>query len=304
MFRFMRHTADNGDVTGDPHMSGLRGQHTEWSGKKRWLVQSDQERRQPTAHKRPRDCAPSRGISRQAACDRVVRCIGRTLARDPYTVETAGCLDGIAPWLADGALRVTSDGSEDIDLTHPRDNKIIHSGGMVLSATNLPAECTKFGGDKIWAETFTNMQAAHRVLDVDESFEEWVLDSNTLAAPEWCAKYISECGLEQVQSTFVTFKIQTSAVTLRLNEGTNYQGGGDTDWDGRLLPDIEFWQMDVGLVNLHLGDALTGILGEMSRPVLNENGVEIMEGPRVIRGNVEDYRLAGPLDRSFAQPSS
>lgn len=62
--------------------------------------------------------------------------------------------------------------------------------------------------------------------------------------------------------------------------------------------------MDVGLANLRIGDALTGILGETSRPVLDEDGVEIMEGARVIRGAVEDYRLSGPLDQTFILPSA
>ena len=88
---------------------------------------------------------------------------------------------------------------------------------------------------------------------------------------------------------------------MRLNVGTNAQGGGDLDWDGRVLPDLEFWQMDVGLHGLSLeNESLSGILGETVRPVLDEDGREVMEGYNAFRGTVEDYRVSGPLGTDFA----
>ena len=93
----------------------------------------------------------------------------------------------------------------------------------------------------------------------------------------------------------------TPAVTVRLNVGTNYQGGGEVDWDGHVLPDLEFWQMDVGLHGLSLdNESLSGILGETARPVLDEDGHEVMEGYDAFRGTVEDYRVSGPLGTDFA----
>ena len=292
-------------------MAGLRGQHTEWSGVDgAWysLIADDQDDSQVRINVRLTAPLPSEFPDRQLVTGLAVISDGHSLVvevKDPYSVATAGCLDETTPCLADGALRVTSDGSEDTDLLHPMDGAVIQSGAMVLSASNLPIECTKFGGDKIWAEIFAEMQAtSQRHLEDTQNFGDWVIRSKSLAAPEWCAKFIAERGLAEVQSKFATFKIQTSSVTVRLNVGVNYQGGGETDWDGRVLPDLEFWQMDVGLANLHIGDALTGILGETSRPILDEEGVEIMEGPSVIRGAVEDYRLSGPLDLKSISVSS
>ena len=293
-------------------MAGLRGQHTEWSGVDgAWysLIEDDEDEIQLSINVRLTAPLAAEFPDRQLVTGLAVISDGHSLVievKDPYSVATVGCLGVTTPCLADGALRVTSDGSEDIDLLHPMNGAVIHPGAMVLSASNLPTECTKFGGDKIWAEQFAEMQAtSHRNLeDDDQSFEDWVVRSRSLAAPEWCAKFVAEHGLAQVQSKFATFKIQTTSVTVRLNVGVNYQGGGETDWDGRVLPDLEFWQMDVGLENLLIGETLTGILGETSRPILDEDGVEIMEGPGVIRGAVEDYRLSNPLDQaSVSVPS-
>ena len=64
----------------------------------------------------------------------------------------------------------------------------------------------------------------------------------------------------------------TSSVTVGLNVGTNFQGNGGVDWDGRVLPDLEFWQMDVGLDGLSLdNDSLIGILGETARPNVDKD---------------------------------
>ena len=79
------------------------------------------------------------------------------------------------------------------------------------------------------------------------------------------------------------------------------QGNGDLDWDGRVLPDLEFWQMDVGLDGLSLeNESLSGLLGETARPVLDTNGDPVMKGPESFRGTVEDYRMSGPLGTDFA----
>lgn len=79
------------------------------------------------------------------------------------------------------------------------------------------------------------------------------------------------------------------------------QGGGELDWDGRVLPDLEFWQMDVGMDGVDIDNlSLSGILGETARPVLDEAGREVMEGFEAFRGTVDDYRVSGPLGTHFA----
>lgn len=122
-----------------------------------------------------------------------------------------------------------------------------------------------------------------------------------MAAPDWCTRYINQHDLADVQSIHAVFKIVTSAVTVRLNVGFNHQGGGELDWDGHVLRDLEFWQMDVGLHGLSLeNESLSGTLGETARPVLDKNGDEVMEGAEAFRGTVEDYRVSGPLGTDFA----
>lgn len=41
--------------------------------------------------------------------------------------------------------------------------------------------------------------------------------------------------------------------------------------------------------------AVTGILGETMRPVLDSSGQPIMSGDDALRGEVEDYRVSSPL---------
>ena len=148
---------------------------------------------------------------------------------------------------------------------------------------------------------YDEMLQGSRELSPEEIFEHWILRFDDMAAPTWCAQYIDNHDLADLQSIHAVFKIQTPTVTVRLNVGTNYQGGGDLDWDGRVLPDLEFWQMDVGLHGLSLeNESLSGILGETARPVLDENGREVMEGYEAFRGAVDDYRVSGPLGTQFA----
>ena len=104
----------------------------------------------------------------------------------------------------------------------------------------------------------------------------------------------------QVQSNHAIFQIVTPPVTVRLNVGTSFQGNGELDWDGRVLPDLEFWQIDVGLHGLSIeSETLSGILGETARPVLDKDGHAVMKGDEAFRGTVEDYRVSGSLGTKF-----
>lgn len=133
------------------------------------------------------------------------------------------------------------------------------------------------------------------------SFEDRVMTFDHVAAPEWCMKYIKEHGLVDVQSTYSLFRVSTPTAVVQLHVGVDHQGGDQLDWDGRALPDLDFWQMDAGVHGLSLdSETLTGILGETARPVLDEDGHEIMEGYNAMRGTVEDYRVSSALGTEFA----
>ena len=220
--------------------------------------------------------------------------------QNPYDVKTNDCPSGITPCLSNGGLRAIVDGEEvDGFLRFARDEYV--SDGIAVSASNLPVECQPFGGDRIWARIHDEMLQGKRVLSLGERFEDWILRFDHMAAPDWCREYIAKHGLDHVQSNHAVFKIVTPSATVRLNVGTNYQGNGELDWDGRVLPDMEFWQMDVGLDGLSLeSQSLSGILGETARPVLGEDGLPIMEGYEAFRGTVQDYRVSSSLGTHFA----
>lgn len=222
---------------------------------------------------------------------------------DPYTVATNGCPEGVSPCLADGGLRVVANGVENKENLRSTSTTIKdptdESDGIVLSASNLPIECRQFGGDKIWATMYEQMLRGKRVL-LSETFEQWVLRFEHMAAPDWCAKFVTKQRLTDVQSNHAIFRIETPSVSLRVNVGTNYQGGdGETDWDGAVLPDLQFWQMDVGFEGLNLAGSLSGILGETADPVVDDEGRDIMEGIEAVRGAVEDYKVSGALGTHF-----
>lgn len=220
---------------------------------------------------------------------------------NPYDVTTPGCSDSTSLCLVDGGLRALVDEQEvGEEVLQPSRNAPI-AGGIEISASNLPVECRKFGGDRIWARMYEEMLQGRRRL-ADESFEDWVLRQKEMAAPDWCAKYVSERGLDHVRSKHAVFRISTdSSVVIRLNAGINQQGGGEVDWDGTFLPDLDFWQMDVGFEGLSIDhpETLSGILGETARAVLDDDGHEVMEGDEVFPGTIEDYRVEGALGKDF-----
>ena len=115
-----------------------------------------------------------------------------------------------------------------------RDDRVFD--GLTLFTSTLPAGCRQFGGDKIWACMYDEMLQGSRQLTPAENFEKSIPRVDDMVAPDWSAKYIKQHDLADLQSTHSTFEIETSTVTVRLNVGTNSQGGGNLDWDGRVLP--------------------------------------------------------------------
>ena len=247
--------------------------------------------------------------------------------QDPYTIDTEqdcsvtnGDGDGkTRPCLASGALRVLVDDQEDgTALGAPTAGVTLPDGHTVVSATNLPAECQPFGGDRVWAEDFENVTSAARrrrslrggvnvevaaATGDDIALEEWVLRSGTLAAPEWCAKFLEEegvNGLLKVTSSHAVFRIDGPAVTLRVNVGTNHQEYQVLP-DGRSVPQLDFWQVNVGVEAGAFTPEIAGMLGETSRVIVGDNGEPVMRGLRVLEGAVESYRVSGPLGVDFEQ---
>ena len=284
-------------------MQGLRGQRINWSGVDGgwYCLVKDTD---ADFHVNVRLTAPDRDEfpDRQLVTGLSLISDGNSLAievKDPYTTVTSGCPNGQSICLANGGLRAVANGQYANQLLVPTRDAYVNDG-IDISASNLPVECRQFGGDKLWARMYAEMLDGGRDLSA-ATFEEWVLSFDQMAAPDWCAKYVAENGLAEVQSIHAIFKLMTPTVDLRLNVGFGYQEGGEINWDGRVLPYLEFWQMDVGLDGLAIDNPnLSGILGETARPILDVNGSEVMEGYGAFRGTVEDYRVLDALGTDFA----
>ncbi|CAM9150761.1 unnamed protein product [Ectocarpus sp. 8 AP-2014] len=295
----------NGDSDcGDPHMAGLRGQTIDWSGVDGgWYSLIKDDNADLSVNVRVTAPLPDVFPDRQLMTSLAVLSEGHSLVievANPYTTDTDGCPNNVSPCLAHGGLRIIVDGQEVDDLLRFSREMPVADGAMTVSASNLPVECRQFGGDRIWARMRQERLNGRRELLGGESLEEWILRYDHMAAPGWCEKYIAENDLADLQSIHAIFKIETSTVTVRLNAGVNYQGDGDEDGHGRVLPDLEFWQMDVGMDGLDVDNpALSGLLGETARPVYDENGQAVMKGSKAFRGSVEDYRVSGALGVHF-----
>ena len=103
-----------------------------------------------------------------------------------------------------------------------------------------------------------------------------------------------------MESNHAVFHIVTPTSSLRVNIGVNHQDRVTAE-DGAtvLVPELDFWQGDVGVERSRFSDTVSGMLGETSRLLLNENGLPIMEGIGAIRGTPEDYRVDGPFGVEF-----
>ena len=284
-------------------MQGLRGQRINWSGVDGgWYCLVKDEDADFLVNVRLTAPMPEDFPDRQLVTGLSVVADGNSLVvevNNPYTTTTPGCSHGEAVCLANNGLRATVNGKEAAQLLVPTRNTYV-ADGIDISASNLPVECRQFGGDKLWARMYAEMLEGGRALAV-ETFEDWVMSFDQMAAPDWCAKYIDEHGLAKLQSSHAIMKIMTTTVDVRLNVGFGYQIEGEINWDGRVLPGLEFWQMDIGLDGLAVDNPhLTGMLGETARPVVDENGSEVMEGYSAIRGTVEDYRVSDALGTDFA----
>lgn len=284
-------------------MQGLRGQRIDWSGVDGgWYCLVHDGDINLHVNIRLTAPLPTEFPTRQLVTGVSVISEGQSLAlevKKPHTIDTEGCPEGVSVCLAHGGLRALVNGKETDSLLVPTREEYV-TEGIEVSASNLPVECRQFGGERLWARMYAEMLQGGRELS-NETFEEWVLGFDHMAAPGWCAKYITQHGLDDVLSAHTVFKIVTPTVDVRVISGFGYQPSGGVSWDGRALPYIDFWQMDVGLTGLNLeNELLSGILGETARPVLGDDGREIMEGYDAFRGSVEDYRVSDALGTDFA----
>lgn len=150
-----------------------------------------------------------------------------------------------------------------------------------------------------------HFECARQYTNSPRRFEDWLLKFDNQAAPAWCLKYVNERSLASVQSNQAVFRITTPTVTVRLDVGVNHHGDDDeVGSSGRVLPDLFFWQMDVGFEGRVLEhESLSGLFGETVRPVLDDTGLKVMDGQDAFRGTVEDHRVSDALGDDFP-PSS
>ncbi|CAN0165876.1 unnamed protein product [Ascophyllum nodosum] len=288
----------------DPHLQGLRGQHVEWVGVDgEWyaLVKDDEDDLQinvRTTAPLPNDFPDRQFITGVAVVSK-----GHSFVievKDPYTVGTPGCSGDVSPCLADGGLSVYIDGELVNFLVNPT-NALSLPGGIEVSSSNLPPECREFGGRKVWARMQKEMLRGRRQLITTKMFEDWMLSFTHMVDPDFCAAFVANEDLSEVQSDQALLRIVTPTAIVRLSVGINHRRAGKTDRFGRELPELDFWQMGVGVEGLSLHhESLSGLLGGTARVVVDAEGNEVMEGTEALSGTIEDYRVSNAEGADFA----
>ena len=288
----------------DPHLQGLRGQHIEWTGLDGgWyaLVKDDKDDLQINV--RTTAPLPADFPDRQFITGVAVLSQGHSLiveVKEPYTVDTQGCSNGVSPCLADGGLSISVDG-ELVDFLNGPTNDVHLPGGIEVSSSNLPQECREFGGRKVWARMQKDMLRVRRQLSAAKTFEDWMLSFTNMVAPEFCVTFVNNGDLFNVQSDQALLRIVTPTAVVRLSAGINHRRAGKTDRFGRDLPELDFWQMGVGVEGLSLlHESLSGLLGETARVVVDAEGNDVMEGAEALSGTIEDYRVSDAEGTDFA----
>ena len=292
------------DVCFDPHLQGLRGQHIEWTGVDGgWYSLVKDEEDDLQINVRTTAPLPNDFPDRQFITGMAVLSQGHSLVvevKEPYSVDTQGCSGDVSPCLADGGLSVSVDGELVEYLTGPS-NDVRLPGGIKVSSSNLPPACREFGGRKVWARMQKDMLRGRRQLSATKTFEDWMLSFAHMVSPEFCAAFVTNDELSKVQSDQALFRIVTPTAVVRLSAGINHRRAGKTDRFGRDLPEMDFWQMGVGVEGLTIEhESLSGLLGETSRVVVDAEGNEVMGGAEALPGTIDDYRVSDAAGTDFA----
>lgn len=285
----------------DPHLLGIHGQHIIWYGTdSSWyaLFRDDIA----DLHINVRITAPEPEFPKNQFITGMAVILGEHSivieVKDPYSALTDGCPDGIAPCLADGGIRIEVDGNENDALLSPTRYEFL-ADGMELSATNLPPVCQEFGHKDVLASLRKGSVDVGRRLRA-LTFEDWILSLANMVVPTLCSEIVTGHGLLDVQSQQSIFRIVTPTADIRLSSGIDHRKKR-TKKNGRKLSEMDFWQMGVGVNGLALKhENISGLLGETSRIVYDNDGHPVMEGLRALRGTVEDYRVSGALGTDFA----
>lgn len=209
--------------------------------------------------------------------------------KEPHSLKSA-CPTGVSSCLADGALAVTLDGDEGL-----RTPGTVSLGPEVsISAVNLPGACRSFGFEKYWErKKLEYAQGGRRLLEHQQSMDEWILGDPTATNMEECMEYVAHAsatdgGLFNHQSEHGSFQIVTPKATIRLSHGRLHQVAMRDPTDQLDLPDHLTWQMNLAINHRDVSHDATGVLGETAIPTRDDNGNPIMIGMASIRGSQED----------------
>eukprot|EP00904_Undaria_pinnatifida_P008994 jgi/Undpi1/5224/HiC_scaffold_2.g00506.m1 len=296
---------------GDPHLVGLEGQKFDFTGQSNnWyalLSAWDMD------HVNMRVTAPIAdlpivtyitGITVQTEDDDGVVHTIVIFVTNPNVLETS-CTDNAQPCIGNGALTVLLDG---VSMARPGEMEL--GPGVSVMAANIPGECRPFGFEKYWQRKiqeakFVDPPSGRRRLTNVPSVDRWIAEDPAATNPAECKQYVSNAmehdSLFAHQSDHVSFQLVTPRLTMRLNHGKLHQLPERDPTDTFDIPDHTTFQMNLGFMGMKGDDKMQGIIGETAVPTIDEHGAEITSGLKAIRGQEHDYKVDGPLGKTFNQ---
>eukprot|EP00904_Undaria_pinnatifida_P008988 jgi/Undpi1/5219/HiC_scaffold_2.g00501.m1 len=296
---------------GDPHLVGLEGQKFDFTGQSNnWYALLSAW---DTDHVNMRVTAPIAdlpivtyitGITVQTEDDDGVVHTIAIFVTNPNVLETS-CTDNAQPCIGDGALTVLLDG---VSMASPGEIEL--GPGVSVMAANIPGECRPFGFEKYWQRKireaeFVDPPSGRRRLSHVPSADRWIAEDPAATNPAECTQYVSSAiqheSLFAHQSDHVSFQLVTPRLTMRLNHGKLHQLPERDPTDTFDIPDHTTFQMNLGFMGMKGDDKMQGIIGETAVPTIDEHGAEIMSGLKAIRGEEQDYKVDGPLGKTFNQ---
>lgn len=184
---------------------------------------------------------------------------------------------------------------------------------LEFAAANLPGACRSFGFEKYWLskeEAANEENGSHRRLRAEKPIKAvampaWITSDPGQTNADECREYVArgaaQGSLFTHQSEHTSMQITSPQLSLRVSHGKVHQLPMRDPTDRFDLPEHVAFQMNLVFEDVRLGSDPQGLVGETISPVLDAEGVPIMQGLDAIRGAESDYLLSGPFGHDFAQ---
>ena len=132
--------------------------------------------------------------------------------------------------------------------------------------------------------------------------DDWVSSLTYMLSPEFFAAFVTKSDIFKVRPDQALPRIVAPiAAVVRLSVGKNNRRAGTKNHFGRDLPELDVWQMVIGVDGLALEDKpLYGLLYETLCVVVDVKGYDVMSGVEALPGIIQDCCVSDAESTDFA----